>query len=98
MVDPVPGAVDIARAAASGVSELLDLAILDLQGVHGLINLGVYQPDKLLLVEASGVGASFPASRPRRSRELLSPFSSYRRACRAILRPDCEGWLGVKLQ
>lgn len=61
VVDPATGTVDIARAAASGVAPLVDLAILDLQGTHGLIGRGVYQPDMALFVEALGTGeaASF---------------------------------------
>ena len=61
MVDPATGRVDIARVAASGVPPLVDLAILDLQGTHGLIGRGVYKPDMALFVEASGAsaGASF---------------------------------------
>lgn len=54
VVDPVTGRVDIARVAASGVPPLVDLAILDLQGTHGLIGRGVYRPDVALFVEASG--------------------------------------------
>lgn len=59
VVDPVTGTVDVARAAASGVSPLVDLAILDLQGARGLIGRGVYQPEMALFAESSGTGASF---------------------------------------
>jgi hypothetical protein len=54
VVDPATGLVDIARAASSGVPPLVDLAILDQQGTHGLIGRGVYRPDVALFVEASG--------------------------------------------
>lgn len=57
VVDPATGTVDIARVAASGVSPLVDLAILDRQGAHGLIGRGVYRPDAALFVEAIGAGA-----------------------------------------
>lgn len=61
-VDPATGTVDIARVAARGVPPLVDLAILDLQGTHGLIGRGVYRPDEALFVEAlrAGAPASFP--------------------------------------
>lgn len=54
VIDPATGLVDVQRIATSGVPPLVDLAILDGHGVHGLIGRGVYQPDAALFVDAVG--------------------------------------------
>lgn len=75
VVDPATGLVDIARAAASGVPPLVDLAILDQQGTHGLIGRGAYRPDVALFVEASDevAIASFPSA-PTQANQAMPPL------------------------
>jgi hypothetical protein len=51
VVNPATGLVDVGLVAARGVSPLIDLAILDRQGQHGLIGRGVYQPGVALFAD-----------------------------------------------
>ncbi len=48
VVDPATGLVDPARVAASGVSPLVNLAVMDGAGKAGLIGRGVYRPGAAL--------------------------------------------------
>lgn len=70
VVDPVTGLVDTARVVASGLSPLVDLAILDRQGERGLIGRGVYMPDVALFADA--LESSAPALIPSTPTQEIS--------------------------
>jgi hypothetical protein len=54
VVHPETALVDVGLVAVGGVSPLIDLAILDRQGEHGLIGRGVYRPTAALFADAIG--------------------------------------------
>jgi len=60
VIDPATGLVDAARVAASGLAPLVDLAILDRQGAHGLIGRGVFAPETALFVRALAASSLLP--------------------------------------
>ena len=60
VIDPATGLVDAARVAASGLAPLVDLAILDRQGAHGLIGRGVFAPEAALFARAMAASSLLP--------------------------------------
>jgi hypothetical protein len=60
VIDPTTGLVDAARVAASGLAPLVDLAILDRQGAHGLIGRGVFAPEPALFARALAASSLLP--------------------------------------
>ena len=60
VIDPATGLVDAARVAASGLAPLVDLAILDRQGAHGLIGRGVFTPEAALFARALAASSFLP--------------------------------------
>ena len=60
VIDPATGLVDAARVAASGLAPLVDLAILDRQGAHGLIGRGVFAPETALFARALAASSLLP--------------------------------------
>lgn len=61
VIDPATGLVDVARIAAIGLAPLVDLAILDRHGAHGLIGRGVFIPEAALFARALAASSSHPS-------------------------------------